>query len=547
MPLPDPPALPNVDHIPVEERLRRAYQELSFHVENTPLAVIEWDHEFRVVRWTGQAEPLFGWAAPEVLGKGPFDWRFVHDDDASAVRGLMTEMAGRHNPRNVLVNRNYTKTGGVVWCEWHNSLLTDDTGRIVSAMSLVRDISERKRAEREQEALDRQLLDAQKWECLGVLAGGVAHDFNNILTVILGNAGLAQRTLPENSPTLPYLEHIEEASRRAADLCRQMLTYAGRGPAATTQTDTNRLIRESAGLLEIPAARHARIGFDLTPGLPSITADASQVRQVLINLVMNAAEALATAPGEITIRTRTVLVRESAETVLEGYRITPAPGAYVQLEVSDTGPGMTDEVMGRMFDPFFTTKFPGRGLGLAAVLGIVRSHRGGIRAASAPGRGTTVQVLWPTAGPLPASLATRHGTGITPVRLPLPTPRGPDAALVVDDEMYVREVAASTLEDLGYLPVLAGDGAAGVELFRRHAATVRVAVIDVVMPGMSGDQVMAAIRQLAPHVPVVLISGYTEPPRDPGGTAYPDPRTEFLQKPFHPEDLAAAVRRVVGA
>jgi PAS domain S-box-containing protein len=656
-----------------EQHLRRAYQELSFHMDNTPLAVLEWDREFRLTRWTGQAEKLFGWPAEEVLGKRAWEFRLIHDEDAPAAARLIEDMAAGRNPRNVLVHRNYTRAGAVIWCEWHNSARQEDDGRLASVLSLVLDVTERrtaeealahsearlraaldsarmlgwdwdfvaqrghysadfgaffglppredysspessalafhpadlsaalaewqraaasggtmafefrgpspaadggprwfssrgqvfrddagravrvvgvttdvtdrKRAEQERAELDRQLLDAQKWESLGVLAGGVAHDFNNILTVILGSAGLARRALPAGSPANANLDQIEQASRRAADLCRQLLAYAGRGQVVVGRTDLNKLIRDSAALLEVPASKRARVHLEPDPAAPYIQADTAQVRQVLVNLVMNAAEALGESGGEVRVRTGVEEV--PAGPPEPGYHLPPAPGRYVRLEVSDTGPGIAPDVKARMFDPFYSTKFAGRGLGLAAVLGIVRTHKGAIRVDTAAGRGTTVRVLWPAApGPPPPA---PPDSGVTPRPVAStggppdqpPAPGSAGAALIVDDEMYVREVAASTLEELGYAPLVAADGPGGLELFRQHRHRIRVAVVDVVMPGMSGEQVLDALRAAAPGLPVVLVSGYTD------RRLVKPPRVEFLQKPFHPEDLARVVQRLL--
>jgi CheY-like chemotaxis protein len=254
---------------------------------------------------------------------------------------------------------------------------------------------------------------------------------------------------------------------------------------------------------------------------------------VLVNLVMNAAEAIGEATGEVVVATRAV---EVGAVPPAGYTLPPRPGRYVRLSVSDTGPGIPPDVRARMFDPFFTTKFAGRGLGLAAVLGIMRAHHGGIAVETAPGRGTTFEVLWPVTGddPLPSP-----GPATPPAR------RSAGTALVVDDEMYVREVTASTLEELGYEPLLAGDGPAALELFRRNGGeAVRVAVIDVMMPGMPGDQLLAELRAIDPRLPAVLVSGFTDHRVMRAGSA---PRTEFLQKPFHPEELIAVVQRVLAA
>jgi CheY-like chemotaxis protein len=238
--------------------------------------------------------------------------------------------------------------------------------------------------------------------------------------------------------------------------------------------------------------------------------------------------------GEVRVRTSTAEVR--GVELDPSYRLRPPPGRYVCLSVTDTGPGIPADVRARMFDPFFSTKFAGRGLGLAAVLGFVRSHNGAIRVETEPGVGTTIDVLWPLSLGEPESA---------------PQPLGPqtgraaaDCALVIDDEMYVREVAASTLEELGYEPLLAADGVTGVELFRQQWRAVKVAVIDVVMPKMNGDQVLEALRTMDPMLPAVVMSGYTDRRSI---RAAPGTRTEFLQKPFLPDELANAVRRVVAA
>jgi CheY-like chemotaxis protein len=258
-----------------------------------------------------------------------------------------------------------------------------------------------------------------------------------------------------------------------------------------------------------------------------VRADAAQVRQVLVNLVMNAAEAIGDAPGTIRVATGVADVAGPGE----GDPLPPAPGRYLRLAVADSGPGIPPDILPRVFDPFFSTKFAGRGLGLSAVLGIMRTHGGAIHLDTAVGRGTTVEVLWPVvAGPAAGPAPTRPAQpGVVANR-----------ALVVDDEMYVRELTASTLQDLGYEPLVAGDAAAALDLFRRHRGEVRVAVIDVVLPGTSGEELLGQLRALAPHLPVVMVSGLAGR-RGADAAAAP---TEFLQKPFHPEELAVAVARV---
>lgn len=416
------------------------------------------------------------------------------------------------------------------WFTTRGQVLRDESGRAVRLVAVTTDVTERKRAEADREALNRQILDTQKWESLGVLAGGVAHDFNNILTVVLGSAGLARKGLPPFSPAGAYLEQIEQACRRAADLCRQLLAYAGRGQMGTGKTDLNQLIQNSSALLGVPASKAVNIRFELSDRIPTITADPGQVRQVLVNLVMNAAESLGNAAGEIRVNTQLVEIPADS---LTGYHLPPSAGWYVRLAISDNGPGIGADVLARMFDPFFSTKFAGRGLGLAAVLGIMRAHRGAIRVDTDPKRGTTVEALWPVA----------TGTGFTPTPEPIaPSRQSAGKALVVDDEIYVREVTASTLEELGYETLLAGDGATALELFRNHQSEVKIAVIDVVMPAMMGDQLLDELRLLAPTLPAVIVSGFTDRRVIKPGSG---DNTQFLQKPFHPEELIAVVKQVM--
>lgn len=272
-------------------------------------------------------------------------------------------------------------------------------------------------------------------------------------------------------------------------------------------------------------------------------ADAAQVRQVLVGLVMNAAEALPGDGGDVTIRSRAAELNEAE---LAAYRLSPPPGRYLVLEVADSGSGMTDNVKSRMFDPFFTTKFPGRGLGLSAVLGIVRGHGGGIAVETQPGRGTTVYVLWPV-DPSASGDKGARSDRIAPIPATAPAAalhlrpeaaaRAHGFALVIDDEIFIRELTASSLEELGYETLLAADGPSGVREFLQHAATIRVVVIDAVMPGMTGVQVLEAIRAAAPELPAVLISNFAERPPI-------DAKTAFVQKPFRPETLIAAVQQI---
>jgi signal transduction histidine kinase/CheY-like chemotaxis protein len=447
----------------------------------------------------------------------------VHPDDVPIVlAGRQRAVEADEPMRYEYRGRAPAPDGRPRWFSTTGRVLRDEAGRPVRIVAVTTDITERRRAEAEREELDRQLREAQRWESLGVLAGGVAHDFNNILAAIQGAAGLARRGLPPGSPAQAHLDQIEQGCGRAANVCRQMLAYAGHARSAGGATDLAALVRESVPLLEIPAGP-AAVKLELGANIPPVPVDPAHVRQVLVGLATNAAEALGGGAGTVTVGARLAEVLPGGSDV--GFQIAPAPGRYAVLTVSDTGCGMAPDVRARMFDPFFTTKFPGRGLGLAAVLGIVRTHGGGLHVATAPGRGTIVSAYWP----LPA--------GAAPPPPPVPSTA---AALVIDDEMYVREVTASALQEMGYSPLLAADGPSGVELFRRHRDVIKVAVIDAVMPGMSGEQVLESLREMDPALPAVLVSALA----DRRAARSSGARTAFVLKPFHPEELMEAVRRL---
>ena len=367
---------------------------------------------------------------------------------------------------------------------------------------VMRDVTRQKQAEVENIENERKMLLIQKSESLGVLAGGIAHDFNNLLTAMLGNASLARMDLPEDSDLHGPLGQIENAATRAADLCQQMLAYAGRSPLSVTELDVTRLIEETRKLLQFSIGKKTDVELNLARPLPVIRAAPAQLQQIVMNLVLNAAEAIGEDPGRITIRTSS----RHFEADELNRRFLSAPlgaGPYVLIEVADTGCGMSKETMARIFEPFFTTKFTGHGLGLAAAMGIVRSHGGGISVVSTPGQGSTFSVVFPategSAPPMPASSSTSPVAG-----------RPGGLVLVVDDEMPVRSLVAKILGTLGFKVVTAVDGVEGVEAFRRHADELRLVILDLTMPRMDGEEAFLEMNKLNPRVPVVLMSGFSE-------------------------------------
>jgi len=390
-------------------------------------------------------------------------------------------------------------------------------------LSVFEDLTEQKRAEDEKRAIAERMRQAQKLESLGILAGGIAHDFNNLLMGILGNADMAIMRAGDKERGLRHLKSIQQAAHRAADLARQMLAYSGRGRFVIEVVNLNDLVVEMHNLLESSISKRATLEIRLAEDLPSIDADATQMRQIIMNLIINASEAIGDNDGVIKIST--------GETMCDAGRLAQyhlddnlPPGRYVFLRVDDDGGGMDADTRDRIFDPFFTTKFTGRGLGLAAVLGIVRGHRGAISVRSFPSKGSTFEILLPAS----AAEAPRHATPNHP-DVTLPVMSG--TILVVDDEEAVRATASDLLSSLGYKVLTANDGKEGVEVFARHRDEIAMVLLDLMMPRMGGDKAYEEIRLLRPDVRIVLMSGYSEQEVTSRFHADSRPR-EILQKPF---------------
>jgi two-component system cell cycle sensor histidine kinase/response regulator CckA len=389
------------------------------------------------------------------------------------------------------------------------------------------DYTEKKRQEEQRLALERKLLDSQKLESLGVLAGGIAHDFNNLLTAILGNANLAAMRLEDENPARGYLTNIEKTSLRAAELCKQMLAYSGKGRFAMQYLDLNEVVRETLDLLEVSITKKASLRVESRPRLPHAYADATQIRQVMMNLVINASEAIGDRSGMIRVRTG-VLTADAAYFENACGNPEAGPGEYVFVEVSDTGSGMSAETQARIFDPFFTTKFTGRGLGLAAVLGIVRGHKGALKILSEPGKGSTFKFLLPVATIVPRPQVNQT-TNVGP------SWKGSGTILVVDDDPTVRAVTSRLVEACGFEVLQAVDGRHGVEVFSEKRNKIRGVVLDMTMPNLNGQEAFQEMRKIQPGVKVLLMSGFSEYTTTTQLNGFSP--AGFLQKPFRPEEL----------
>ena len=399
---------------------------------------------------------------------------------------------------------------------------------------------ERERIESHRQRLHEQLLHVQKLESLGVLAGGIAHDFNNLLSAIMGNNGLAQTTLSADSPVQDFLRGIEKAAQRSAELVGQMLAYSGKGPFHVEPVDLNLLVDELMPLLSTSISKKVALSLSLAPDLPILEGDATQIRQVVMNLVTNASDAIGGSSGTITVTTgqRSFDRQFLSQTYLDEI---PEPGMYLFLEVRDDGCGMSRQTRDRLFDPFFTTKSTGRGLGLAALLGIVRGHGGAVRVESEEGVGSTFTIVLPSSDRRQNPEATPQGAA-----LDISSSSATEGwILFADDEELLRAVGQGVLEQAGYRVLVAEDGRQAVEIFKRRQSEIIAVVLDMMMPELDGVETFAELRRLQPELKGLLSSGLSNQASIGG------PETQgfhaFLQKPYRPEDLKQAVAMMLGA
>lgn len=520
-------------HKKTEEALRETDQTLRPLIQASPLAIVTIDLDLNVKMWNPAAERLFGWRTEEILGRRlPIIPRAKEEGFQRYVARLL-----EGGPAFVdAPKRRVRKDGTVIDVRVSTALLRDADGTVNGIMGIFTDITEEKR-------LEAELRHAQKLEGIGQLAGGIAHEFNNLLTAIIGNIELVLGGTAPGSPLHATLSRVDQAAQRAAVLTQQLLTFSRRSRIDLKPIHLSVVAEEVVCLLGQTFDRRIRLSVESAEGVWPVFADAGQMNQVLMNLCVNARDALlerlegTSDPREPSDRESRIVIRmENAPCDEDFFRVHPEvkPGKYVCLSVSDNGIGIDEAIRHRIFEPFFTTKEVGRGtgLGLAAVYGIVRQHLGWIDLHTAKEEGTVFKIYLPASEfeevPSQEEGRPNRSTG------------GDETVLFVDDEVAIRQLAKTVLEHYGYRVLLAGDGVEAARIFQREIDRIGLVVLDLMMPRRSGEEVFRELRSLAPAVKILISSGH--PPNGPDLSALGGGAAGFISKPYHPDDLARKVR-----
>ena len=504
-----------------EERFRNVY-------DTAPLAFVVWDINARVIDWNKKAEALFGWAREEVIDNNFFDF-LIPEKDRPRVKDVVNILL-KGELQSHSINDNLTKDGRIITCEWNNSPLHDNDGNIIGAISLGLDITERKQVEEEKDKLQTQLQQAHKMEAIGTLAGGIAHDFNNIVGIILGNTELAIDDVPEGNPAQLNLKEVRTASLRAKDVVRQLLSFARKTKLEKKPANIIPIIKESLKFLRSSIPTSIEIRQNIAKDVDTILADPTQINQILINLCANSHHSMPDG-GVIVITLKNIELDEDTSDQCSKLN----PGRYVNLAVSDTGHGISQEKIDRIFDPYFTTKEVGKGtgMGLAVVHGIVKGHNGLITVESELGKGTTFSIFFP--------VVEREVVVEAETDEELPT--GSERILFIDDEESLVKIGHQRLEWLGYKVEATISPIEALKLFRSQPDQFDLVITDLTMPKMTGDKLVKEILNIRLDIPIILCTGFSEKIDEKKSKAIG--ASGYLEKPHDKRDLAKIVRKVL--
>ncbi|HXE97464.1 MAG TPA: PAS domain S-box protein [Dongiaceae bacterium] len=521
----------------LEDALKESEATFRAHVENSFDVIFTLDAEGNFIFVSPAWERHFGYPASVVMGKSFAPT--VHPDDVQPCVEYLTRILSSGKSGTSPVYRVKCADGSLRSFVANGMPYTDTKGRILF-IGVGHDVSEQLQAEQDRLDFERQLLHSQKLKSLGVLAGGIAHDFNNLLQAVLGNMELASMNLPPDSAPLKHIEHAIQAAKHAAGLTSQMLAYSGKGSFVIKKLDLNDLVNKNVTMLRTAVSRTISMDLHTEAHLPAVMADEAQLQQVVMNLITNAAEAIEEQPGFIKLSTG---IKEYDRAGLADSRLIdkPEPGRFVYLEVTDNGVGMNEDTQARIFDPFFTTKFIGRGLGMSAVLGIVKGHGGALFVESAPGRGSTITVVFPA---LESETIVAEQDPETPISEKVASTEAPllGTALVVDDEKNVLRIAVAMVKLCGFSVISACDGVDAIGKFREQAEKFDVVLMDLTMPNMDGVAAMHNLRLIKPDVKVILTSGFNEQEFDERISGQPP--SGFIRKPYSLKEVKAELLRV---
>ncbi|MBN2297215.1 MAG: PAS domain S-box protein, partial [Deltaproteobacteria bacterium] len=522
-----------------EEALKKSEDRFRSLIQNSYDMIVILDETGSFIYETPSVQRVLGYESGYLIGKTPLD--LIHPDDLEVIVNALDEVYFDTNP-GIPTEFRFRKADGTwVYLEAVGKNLLDYPG-INGAVITARDITNRKKAEKDRMDMEKRLLHSQKLESLGVMAGGIAHDFNNLLMAILGNLDLALADLSPVSGSRRFIDQALLAGRRAADLTNQMLAYSGRGRFDLKSFDISDLVEEMARLLNASISKTVSLNLQLEEGLPSIIADPSQIQQIVMNLIVNASEAVGDNAGNVTISTG---MRQCDEDYLMQSRLRQKPeaGTYVFLKVTDTGCGMDQETQERLFDPFFTTKFTGRGLGMAAVLGIVRGHKGAIIVDSEYGKGTSIMVLLPAGGSEKLPLKKKKLDSVHKRSKPVKSRKPSETILVVDDEKMVLDLCRSMVDHFGYNVLTASDGSEALKLFRMHKKEVDCVILDLTMPKKDGTLTFDELKRIRKDIKVIISSGYDE--QEIGRRFHGKGISGIIKKPYQIDELRNVLKRVL--